>query len=76
LEADHTEKFLEDCSKRNIDIIFLVPHSSDQTKPLDPITFALLKYGYSSSRFDRLAMTQSNRVIRILWAWFAASAPQ
>jgi hypothetical protein len=56
-------------------VIFLVPHSSDQTQPPDLIIFALLKQGFSSSRFNRLATPQSNQVLRILGAWFAASAP-
>jgi hypothetical protein len=75
LGSHHTEKFLSDCRDRMIDVIFLVPHSSDQTQPLDLITFALLKQGFSSSRFNRLATPQSNIVVRIPGAWFAASAP-
>jgi hypothetical protein len=74
LGSHHTEKFLSDRRDRKIDVIFLVPHSSDQTQPLDLITFALLKQGFSSSRFNRLATPQSNKVVRILGAWFAASA--
>jgi hypothetical protein len=31
LGAHHTEKFLEDCRDRNIDLVFLVPHNSDET---------------------------------------------
>jgi hypothetical protein len=75
LGAHYTERFLQDCQERNIDVVFLVPRSSDQTQPLDFITFALLKRGYSSSRFGRLTTAQSNKLVRILEAWFAASAP-
>jgi hypothetical protein len=75
LGAHHTDRFLQTCSERNIEVVTLVPHSSDQTQPLDLMTFALLKQRYSSSKFGRLTSTQSNRVVRILGAWFAASAP-
>jgi hypothetical protein len=34
-----------------------------------------LKQRYCSSRFNRLATAQSNKLVRILAAWFAASAP-
>jgi hypothetical protein len=69
------EKFLQHCQERNIDVVFLVFHSSDQTQPPDLITFALLKEGYSSSRFGRFTTAQSNKLVRILGAWFAASVP-
>jgi hypothetical protein len=64
----HTEKFLDDCRERRIEVIFLIPHSSNQTQPLDLITLTLLKQGFSSSRFSRLAMPQLNKVVRILGA--------
>jgi hypothetical protein len=73
--AHHTDQFMQDCRDRNIDVVFLVAHSCDQTQPLDLITFALLKQRYSASRFGRLAAPQSNKLVRILAAWFAASAP-
>jgi hypothetical protein len=75
LGSHHAEKFLDDCRERRIEVIFLISHSSDQTQSLDLITLALLKQGFSSSRFSRLATHQSNKVVRILGAWFAASAP-
>jgi hypothetical protein len=75
LGAHHTEKFLQDCRDPDIDVVFLVPHISDQTQLLDLITFAVLKQCYSSSRFSRLTTAQSNKLVRILGAWFAANAP-
>jgi hypothetical protein len=52
-----------------------MPHASDQTQPLDLLTFALMKQRYSASKFQRLENPQSNQVVRILGAWFAASDP-
>jgi hypothetical protein len=75
LGSHHTAKFLSDCADRNIEPVFLVAHSSDQTQPLDLLTFALLKQRFSSSKFGRLTSGQSNKIVRILGAWFAASVP-
>jgi hypothetical protein len=75
LGAHHTDEFLQECEARNIDVVFLVPHSSHQTQPLDVLTFALLKQRFSNSKFERLANAQSNKIVKILGAWFAASAP-
>jgi hypothetical protein len=58
--GDHTEKFLQDWQERNIDVVFLVPHSSDPTQ--------LLKQGCSSSNFGRLATAPSNDLLRIVGA--------
>jgi hypothetical protein len=52
LEAHHTEKFLQDCRERGIEVVFLVVHTSDQTQPLNLVTSALLKQRYSASRFS------------------------
>jgi hypothetical protein len=65
----------ERLSRSGIDVIFLVPHSSDQTQLLDLITLALLKRGFSSSKFSRLAKWQSSEVTGILGMWFAPNAP-
>jgi hypothetical protein len=75
LGSHHTDNFLQQCANRNIKVKFLVPHSSDQTQPLDLLTFALMKQRFSSSKFCRLSNAQSNKVVRMLGAWFAASAP-
>lgn len=75
LGAHHTDKFLADCTARNVKVIFLVPHASDQIQPLDLLTFAVMKQRFSASKFERLSNPQSNKIVRILGAWFAASVP-
>jgi hypothetical protein len=64
----HTDEFLQICAGQDIDVLFLVPHSSDQTQQLDVLTFALVKRHFSGSRFSRLENPQSNRLVRILGA--------
>ena len=54
---------------------FLVQQGFDQIQPLDLLTFALMKQRFSASKFDRLSNPQSNKIVRILGAWFAASVP-
>ena len=56
-------------------VIFLFAHASDQIQPLDLLTFALMKQRFSASKFDRLSNPQSNKIVRILGAWYAASVP-
>jgi hypothetical protein len=50
--SHHTEGFLGACAERNIDVLFLFPHSSDQTQPLDVLTFGLMKRHFSGLRFS------------------------
>jgi hypothetical protein len=71
----HTDDFVGTCVEPNIDVLFLVPPSSDQTQPLDLLMYGLMKGSFSGSRFDRLANPQSNRLVRILGAWAASSSP-
>jgi hypothetical protein len=71
----HTDHFLAECKTRQIDVLFLIPHASDQIQRLDLLTFALMKQGFSASKFNRLSNPQSNKVVRMLGAWFGASAP-
>jgi hypothetical protein len=75
LGSHHTDRFLAECQTRQIDVLFLIPHASDQIRPLDLLTFALLKQGISGSKFNRLSNPQSNKVVRMLGAWFGASSP-
>ena len=53
----------------------LVPHSSDQTQPLDLVTFSLFKRYYSRSTFNYLISNQSNQLIKMLGAWYQATPP-
>jgi hypothetical protein len=75
LGSHHTDEFLQTCASQDIDVLFLVLHSSDQTQPLDVLTFALMKRHFSGSRFSGLENPQSSRLVRILGAWSASSAP-
>lgn len=59
LRARHTDRFLEQCAEHEVEVRFLVPHVSDQTQPLDLLTFALMKQRDSSSKFNRLSNPQS-----------------
>jgi hypothetical protein len=70
----HTGRFLAECKTRQVDVLFLIPHTSDQIQPLDLLTFAFMKQAFSASKFNRLANQQSNKVVRMLGAWFGASA--
>jgi hypothetical protein len=47
-------------------MLFLVPHSSEQTEQLTLFTFALMKRHFSGSRFDILGSPQSNQLVRML----------
>jgi hypothetical protein len=40
LGSDHLPEFLQECERRNICKLFLVPHRSDQSEPLDLVTFS------------------------------------
>jgi hypothetical protein len=75
LGSHHTDEFLQTCASQGLDVLFLVSHSSDQTQPLDFLTFALMKRHFSGSRFGRLENSQSNRLVRILGAWSESNVP-
>jgi hypothetical protein len=51
LGPHHTDRFLAECEIRQIDALLLIPHASDQIQPLDLLTFALMKSGFSGPRF-------------------------
>jgi hypothetical protein len=59
---------------RHVHVLFLVAQSSDQTQPIDLMTFAPLKQRFARSKFGRLSTAQSNGTVRILGTWLAASA--
>jgi hypothetical protein len=60
---------------QGIDVLFRLPHSSDQTQQLDVLTLAVMKRHFSGSRFSRLENPQTTRLVRILGAWSESSAP-
>jgi hypothetical protein len=66
LGSHHADDFLAACAQRDIDVLFLVAHSSNQTQPLDLVTFALMKRQFSGSSFSRLANAQSNQLVQVL----------
>jgi hypothetical protein len=73
--AHNIEKFHRACRDCGIDVILLVPPAPDRTQPLSLITFALINQPYSASKFSRPTNPLSNKVVRILGASFAPSAP-
>jgi hypothetical protein len=50
----YIDEFLDTRAGKAIDVLFLVPHSSDQTQPLGLLTFVLTKGYLSGSRFIQL----------------------
>jgi hypothetical protein len=74
LGSHHTDRFLAECKTRQIDFMFLIPHASGKIQPLDLLTFALMKQGFSAPKFNQLLNPQSNKVVRMLGAWCGASA--
>jgi hypothetical protein len=75
LASHHTSLFEEQCRARDIELVFVVPHSSDQTQPLDVITFAVLKGHFASARVARVNTEQSTKIVRMLGPFYAATAP-
>jgi hypothetical protein len=75
LGSHHTDEFRQTCAGQDIDVRFLAPYSSDQTQPLDVLTFALMKRHFSGSRSRRLENPQSNRLVRIPGVWSESSEP-
>jgi hypothetical protein len=55
LGSHHTEQFLVEYAARNIKVLFLIAHASDQLHSLDFLTFAMMKQTFSASKFSRLA---------------------
>lgn len=75
LGSHHSPQFEAECEDRNIFLCYLVPHTSDQTQPLDLVTFGLLKGQYSKMSFTKLESAQSNQIVRMLGAWHQAVTP-
>jgi hypothetical protein len=71
--SHHPVGFLDECEHRNIYILFLIPHSSDQCQSFDLITFGRLKQYFAQFTFDLLPSSQSNKVIKMMGAWYQAT---
>jgi hypothetical protein len=64
------DEFNADCKAHGVITRPLVPHTSHLAQPLDQIIFSVFKQRFSSTRFSKFASASSNRIIRILRAWF------
>jgi hypothetical protein len=73
--AHETPFFTQECAQNKIIVKFLIPHTSDRCQPLDFITFSNLKRHYASIHCDRYSSAQSNKIVRMMRAWNAASSP-
>jgi hypothetical protein len=73
--SHHPVEFLQACDARNIDVLVLVPHSSDQCQPLDLVTFGLLKRSFGQFTFDAVKSAPSKKVRKTMGAWCQATAP-
>jgi hypothetical protein len=69
--SGHTyEGFEEDCRNFKITSRPLILHTSHLAQPLDQIIFSEFKRRFSHIRYDKCFTAASNRLIRILKAWF------
>ena len=75
LAAHHSPSFCEECAKHGVKILYMVPHSSDQTQPLDLVVFGRFKNFYSRCTNENMISNQSNQIIKMLCAWRQATAP-
>jgi hypothetical protein len=73
--AHSTAGFIDECKKENVVVKFLVPHTSDRCQPLDSLVFASLKSQYARKRVEISTSPQTNRIVRMMRAWRAATAP-
>jgi hypothetical protein len=73
--AHNTPAFNELCEKEKVIVKFLVPHTSDRCQALDSLVFASFKSHYARKRVDISDSQQTNRIIRLMRAWWAAMAP-
>jgi hypothetical protein len=73
--AHSTPAFEEECKKENVVVKFLVPHTSDRCQPLDMLVFSNLKSHYARKRVATYDSQQTNRIVKMMRAWWAAIAP-
>jgi hypothetical protein len=73
--AHSTVGFMEECKKQNVRVKFLVHHTSDRCQPLNSVVFASLKSQYARKRVEISTSAQTNRIVRMMRAWWAATAP-
>jgi hypothetical protein len=73
--SHHPPEFLVECERRNIYALLLYPYSSDQCQALGLVTFGLVKRYLTQFTFDALPSAQSNKVVKMMGAWYQATAP-
>jgi hypothetical protein len=63
------DTFEQECIDNDIQVKYLIAHSSHMTQPLDQCTFAELKRVFGNIRYTGCRSKQSNKIIRMLMAW-------
>jgi hypothetical protein len=69
------DKIEEQCTKNNLTLTFLIPHTSHLCQPLDLLTFASLKKNFNEIKFDKCQTAQSNKIVRLMRAWQKSISP-
>jgi hypothetical protein len=67
--AHETFTFTEHCKINKINVIYLIPHSSHMTQPLDLVSFGSLKAGFISIKIGKGENPQTNKIIKMMRAW-------
>jgi hypothetical protein len=65
LGSHHAEQFLAEYAARNIQVLFLIAHASDQVQPLDLLTIAIMKQTFSASKFHRMLKRFVRTMVKI-----------
>jgi hypothetical protein len=63
-------EFEEDCRIHRVQTRPLIPHTSHLSQPLDQIIFSVFKQRFGGIHVNRFVTSSSNRIIRILRAWY------
>jgi hypothetical protein len=75
LGSHHTDQCLTIWPIRNIAVLVLFSHTSDQIQSVNLLTFVPARQVFSASKFNRLENLQSDKVVRMLDMWFGSTAP-
>jgi hypothetical protein len=67
------ELFLQEVLHGDVEVLFLPPHLSDKTQPLDLDPFGLTKRAIRRIRPNQALTKQLNQLIRLLSAWYVAA---
>jgi hypothetical protein len=66
--SHHTPESLAKCGENNVQVLYIL-------QTLELVTLAILKRKLFSSRFDKSENHQSNKIERMMAAWYQLSAP-